>query len=312
MIAVAELYYQRSLGEKEIANAFGYSNTHISRILKLAMDRNIIEIKINRQHIEKVRLDLIARYGLVDARLTPSATSVDATRKYLADEAARYFDEFVPTDYTKVGISGGRTVHKIIELIEPRPRRIKIYPLTGLWRDLRINYIDSGALVYALWSKCMDAAEGFWFPMEPIPARFSRAHVLEQRRKYLQNPQIKNVYSAAERIDFAFIGIGPLRRKSSTINQLRNIGITYEYLKRRGAIGIASGVWFDREAKAVVDDYFLSVSLDAFRKMSAQSDKRVIVVAAGDDKVQALRAFLDSRTCNVLLTDTRTASKLLE
>jgi len=312
MINVAELYYNRSLGEKEIAEAFGYSSTHISRILKLALENNIIEITINRQHIEKIRQKVLERFRLLDVRLTPHVTDIESSRKYLAADAARYFDECVPKDHSKVGISGGRTMHKLVELIESKPRRIKIYPLTGLWRDLHINYVDSGALVHSVWSKCMDAAEAFWFPIEPIAARTSRAQISAQRQKYLKNPLVKSVYRAANNVDFALIGVGPLRKKSSTINQLKNLGITYEYLKKRGAVGIAAGVWFNRKGEPAIDDYFLSVPLQAFRKMSKESGKKVVVVASGDEKVEAIRIFLESGNCNVLLTDSRTASKLLQ
>src|SRR5436190_769072 len=128
MIAVSELYYERSLGGKKIAEELGCSITEVGRILKRALEANIIELRINRRHLEKTRQDLMELFGLQDVRLSHHVPDVERTRKFLAEEAARYFDEVVSHDHPAVGISGGRTMHQMVEMIKPQPRRINIYP----------------------------------------------------------------------------------------------------------------------------------------------------------------------------------------
>ncbi len=314
MTRAAEMYFRESRKQQVIADELLCSVMEVSRLLREAEKHKIVEIKVNSQHGARIRETLLNRYKLKDLRISPAFADNEQTREALAEEAKEFFDEVVMKDHTTagttVGISGGRTIHKMVDLIEQEPRQIKIYPLTGIWRDLQINYVDSGVLVHSLWIKCKDAAQAFWFPIEPLTSRTTKQSVLDQRKMYLKNRQIKTVFEAANNVDLALIGVGPLRERSATVRQLKSIGITYEYLKRRGAVGIAAGVWYDKNAKPVVDDYFLSVPLDAFKKLSRRSTKRVVIVAGGPEKVEAIDILLRNRVCNALITDSRTASLL--
>jgi len=303
------MYYEHGYKQARIGMILECSAMEVSRLLRGAREHNIVQIRINRQQSDDLEHNLVRKFKLLEVRLSPHASDPEESRRLLAAAAAQYFND-VLQDHLTVGLSGGRTLHKMVEMITSERRQITIYPLTGIWRELQINYVDSGVLVHSLWSKCRDAAEAFWFPIEPLKNRTSKSIILAQRRKYLNNSQVKTVYSAAKTVDLAFLGVGPLRKNSSTIKQLQNIGITYEYLKNVGAVGIAGGVWYNHQAEAVVKDYFLSVPITAFSRLSRQSDKRVVIVAGGDEKLNAIRVLLDKRVCNVLITDTRTAALL--
>lgn len=322
MTRAAEMYYREERLYKEIGDSLGCSPTEVGRLLKEAAEHKIVEIKINPQHRPKIKESLMNRYKqLRDIRISPTFPDPEKTREALANEGAKFFDEIVIRDNITspltVGISGGRTIHRMIESVKSKPRHIRILPLTGIWRDLQINYVDSGALVHSLWAKCKDMADAFWFPIEPLTGdsksgRVSerRKAVLELRKGYLKNRQIREVYEEANNVDLALIGVGPVRQLSATIQQLSSIHITYEYLTSRGAIGIAGGVWYDKNAKAVVPDFFLSVPLSSFQRLSRKKTKRVVIVAGGKDKVDAIEVLLKHRVCNVLITDSQTASLL--
>lgn len=315
MATAAEMYYEGRYSQKEIGKALKCSPMEVSRLLKEAREHGIVKFQI--YHPEKsLREALIERFSLRDARVSHIFPDAEQTREALALEAARLFDEFVANSHSgsgiTVGVSGGRTIHKMVDLLKPLPRQIDIYPLTGIWRDLQINYVDSGVLVHSLWLKCKDAARAFWFPIEPLD-HFKRAKtVREQRKRYLQNPQIKEIYEAANNVDVAFLGVGPVREHSSTIRQLKSIEITYETLKEKSAVGIAAGVWYNRKAKPVIPDYFLSVPLTTFQKLASDITKRVVIVAGGDEKIEAIRVLLENKMCNVIVTDNRTAALLLQ
>jgi len=311
LIKVADMYYgEKSLTEKEIATELKCSPNNVSKMLKEARKKNILDIRINRVHTDEIRRSLIDRFRVLDVRIAPYVPSEEGTRTLIAREAANYFNE-VLKGLKSIGISGGRTLHQMIDHVGSTRRHITIYPLTGLWRDLRINYVDSGALVHYLWMKCEDAAEAFWFPMEPIAPNTDARVVRNKRLNYMMNPEIKAAFDAANEVDLAFIGVAPLRRESSTIRQLENIGITFERLKRKKAVGVAGGVWFNANAKPVLEDYFLSVPLETFQKM-VKEGKKAVVVAGGEEKLEAIRVFLEHAVCNVLITDGRTARSLLE
>lgn len=315
MTVAAEMYYgPKNFAQKEIAKVLRCSTTEVGRLLKSAEAHGILQIQI-RRHKQPLRDALIERYQLKEVRISPTYPGTEETREGIASEAAQFFDEAISHSHggstMSIGISGGRTIHKMVDLLTAKSRHIAIYPLTGIWRDLQINYVDSGVLVHSLWLKCKDGAHAYWFPIEPISHNAHRRTVRNQRKRYLKNPQISEIYSAANDVDLALIGVGPVREHSSTIRQLSGIGITYEKLRSRSAIGIAAGVWYNKRAKPVITDYFLSVPLDAFQKLSANATKRVVVVAGGSEKVEAIRVLLEHRICNSLITDSKTASLLL-
>ncbi len=312
MILVCELEHEHCLSRKEIALKLGYTEQHVGRILKRAERRGIVEktYKINREHIDQLRVDLKSQFGLVDARIAASVPDAEGMRQVIAIEAARYVDEIID-QHKSVGISGGRTLHRMIERLQLKRRPIKIYPMTGLWRDLRIGFIDSGALTFLLWLKCADST-AYWFPIEPIPPKTDRKQVLLHRANYLANPEVKKIYNQACRVDLALIGVAALRRESTTIRQVKNIGIDYDYLTNAGAVGIAGGVWFKDNGEPVLkDDYFLSVPLDTFRQGAHDKRKKAVVIAGGDEKVLPMYVFLKKKLCNVVITDARTAKLLL-
>src|SRR5882762_8923195 len=112
MSDVAQMYYVDGLNEKEIGRALHCSAMHVSRILKRAREQHVVDIKINRQHTETIRQELMHQFGLVDVRITPRFSDDDESRMVLAKEAAQFFDQIVK-EHISVGISGGRTIHKM-------------------------------------------------------------------------------------------------------------------------------------------------------------------------------------------------------
>jgi len=128
----------------------------------------------------------------------------------------------------------------------------------------------------------------------------------------MANPEVKKIYKEACSVDLALIGVAAVRRESTTIRQVKNIGIDYDYLTNQGAVGIAGGIWFKVNGESVLkDDYFLSVPLDTFREGAHDKRKKAVVIAGGDEKVLPMYVFLKNKLCNVVVTDSRTARLLL-
>jgi deoxyribonucleoside regulator len=317
MILVCALVHEQKITREDIAFRLGYKSVmSIGRILKEAEDRGILEkiYKINREHVDQLRIDFISQFGLLDARITPldAHSDADGLREVIAIEAARYLDKIIP-EHKSLAISGGRTLHRTVERLPRKSRPIKIYPMTGLWRDLRIGHIESGALAFLLWLKCLDST-AYWFPIEPIAPKTNREKLLARRANYLKNPEVEKIYNQACKADLALIAVAALRRESTTIRQVKNIGIDYDYLTNDAhAVGIAGGIWFKENGEpALDDDYFLSVPLDSFKKAPNDKRKKAVMIAGGAEKVLPMYVFLKNKLCNVVVTDTHTAKLLLQ
>ena len=77
----------------------------------------------------------------------------------------------------------------------------------------------------------------------------------------------------------------------------------------QGAVGDLLSHFFDREGKLLntpIEERLISTPLETLKSL-----KNVIGVAAGDSKVEAIHAALMGQYLDVLITDDRTAEKLL-
>lgn len=75
-------------------------------------------------------------------------------------------------------------------------------------------------------------------------------------------------------------------------------------LKDRGAIGEVAGRWFGADGQDIVDPgvHAIGISLDALREVVASGKRVVAVVAARLERVAPLKAALEHKLVNVLVT----------
>ena len=82
------------------------------------------------------------------------------------------------------------------------------------------------------------------------------------------------------------------------------------YLKLKGAIGDILCHFIDKDGNLVdsnIESRLITTPLDKLRSL-----KNVIGVAAGDDKVDAIKAVMNGGYIDILITDESTALQLLE
>jgi DNA-binding transcriptional regulator LsrR (DeoR family) len=113
------------------------------------------------------------------------------------------------------------------------------------------------------------------------------------------------------RMTMALVGIGAMQPSvmiANSGNAFSNEEL--QDLAKRGAVGDISLQFFDRNGAPVHgphDDRVIAVTLEELKKTP-----RVIGVAGGERKVEAIRACLKGGYINVLVTDKFTAEKLLK
>jgi len=115
----------------------------------------------------------------------------------------------------------------------------------------------------------------------------------------------------ARTADLAFVGIGSAQAESIMVPEFWNImtPATLSGLVEKGAVGSLNLRYFDAEGRAVrseFDDAIVGLTTDELRKIF-----RVVGIAGGAAKLQAIRAALVGTLINVLVTDDATAKRLL-
>jgi len=313
LVRIARLFYEKGLNKTQIAEQLRMSITHVSRLLKIAHEEGIVKITIEAPREKELELDLINAFDLVDAKVISYNSDEQFLRTDLGVEAAKYFEKAVK-DGNRVGIGSGRTMYEMVEVLEEKPRKITIFPISLLAeRGLKIKSVNANTLVNTLWFKFRPNCEAYevdlFFPEISIDQAKREMELL------LMRPSIQEVYSMVANLDFYFFSVGYLREESELVRLAKDYGKSADDLRKERIIGDYLINTVDENGKFIpcdLDGLAFKLSLEQLNQVARNHEKSVIAVAGGNRKLAVIRAGLRSRLFNVLITDEETATQLLE
>jgi DNA-binding transcriptional regulator LsrR (DeoR family) len=124
------------------------------------------------------------------------------------------------------------------------------------------------------------------------------------------DPHVREALDQLGHIDMLLVGIGSLA-SNPVLNDERSITPgALDELRRGGAVGDIALRFFDADGHAVassLDDRLLGISLEQLR-----ATPRVVAIAGGIEKVEAIRAALRTGVIDDLVIDLETAERLLD
>jgi deoxyribonucleoside regulator len=252
-------------------------------------------------------------------------------RKQVGKTAADYFERTTPDEALKVGFSGGRTLHQVAtHLHDNRFKNLTIFPLAvSMDPGAVANHTNTIAgIVGGKYPEC----KSYSLSLPPLIMTNGGAtteEIQRQKELILKNAYLRNVFFEIKEIDVALIGISNLsegRGISWMFNHLADAGIVEQGLLNRlitehGFVGEILYQPFrpdgeiPPEAKKlispVLERAFLSITLDELKK-KVEAGKRILLIGSGDNKVRAIVGALRAKYANILITDERTAKRLLD
>lgn len=295
MFKIAYYYYFEEMTQQGIADMLAISRIRVLKLLEKARQTGIIQFRLRKNpefHVQFER-QLINKYNLKDVFVVPAPTSEEKTNINLAKAAALYInDRLKEQDLINIGY-GDTSSHLLNNLATMAEKPISCISLTGgvsyYLPDTRSNVFNAN--------------------LHLIPAPLL-ASSLEMAQAIREETSVKEIFRMAAIANFTVIGIGGLHEKSTifktgTLNKNDMI-----YLKMKGAVGDILSHFLDKDGNLVqnhIEDRLIGISLDAIKTF-----KNVIGVAAGENKVEAIKAVLKGQYIDVLITDSSTAEKLLE
>jgi deoxyribonucleoside regulator len=299
----ATLYYVDGLGQNEVANFVRVSQTKVSRLLAIALERGIVRINVeqyNPRH-EKLERQLCEKFELKSAAVIKTAQN--ATREAARQTVGHFGAPFVAGLFPQAGtiaLGGGRSVADVVHRFRRGDvRRLTVVQAMGSI-DSNISPVDAlelGRALVNLW--------GGEFLTLSTPAF---APDKKTRDSFLASEQIRSVYQRLRKADAALVGVGPLDQSvyiergvlsPADVTQLRN----------SGAVGEICGRFFNREGAECTSPWrnrAISIELDYLRKIP-----QVIGVAAGPDRAGAVVAAMRGGLLKSLLIDEAGAVALL-
>jgi len=296
------LYYVAGNTQDEIAAKLGISRQSAQRLVSLAVSEGLVKVRLDHPLAACLELagELRERFGLDLCEVVPSDPASDSTTLGIADAAAAEIERRLKSDGTKVmAIGTGRTLKAAGELL-PRidaPDK-KIVSLTGNFSP------DGSAAFYSVIFTMAEVVNARHYPL-PLPVIAASPG---ERDLLHEQITVRSALDLAAKADVTFVGIGELGPKAPLVLDGFISRQEMQELKAAGAVMEIVGWAFDGEGRLIeglTNDRVASAPLPSPRR------SLVIAVAMGQAKFPGIQVALRHRLVNGLVTDERTAGRLL-
>jgi DNA-binding transcriptional regulator LsrR (DeoR family) len=308
MTKVARQYYEQGLRQSEIAASLQLSQSSVSRLLKRAEQEHIVRVTVSVPHGVYTDLEeaLIATFGLRDA-IVADCVRDDDDESVARDlgRAAAYYLETTINQGECIGISSwSGTILAMVDVMRQIPHSI----------DARVIQILGGAgepqaKVHAAYlaGRMAELVRGK-VTFLPAPGLVDSAEV---RQVLLNDSSIREVIKLFDEITLALVGIGtvepsPLLASSGNIFSNEELAT----LRENGAVGDILYRFYDAAGNPVQTP--LAKRVTGMDHAQLRRVKRVVGIAGGARKFDAIHGALNGKLINTLITDRFTAARLVQ
>jgi DNA-binding transcriptional regulator LsrR (DeoR family) len=305
MVRVAQLYHEEKLKQAEISQRLHVSQATVSRLLKRAEDEGVVRITITAPRGVYPQLEgaLRARYGLSEIVVAECYEDREESILSAIGAAAAHYFETTLREGDVIGISSWSvSLLRMVDAIHPlkRPRAERVVQILG---GVGNPSVQSHATQLTTRLAMLTGAEAQLLPAQGV------VNSAAARLVMLGDSYVRAATDQFRRMTIALVGVGALQPSI----MLANSGNAFtdeemQDLARRGAVGDISLRFFDSQGAPVhgpLDDRVIGITLEELKQTP-----RIVAVAGGQRKVEAIRACLRGQLVNVLITDKFTAERL--
>jgi DNA-binding transcriptional regulator LsrR (DeoR family) len=301
---VSTLYYLRDHTQQQIADRLHISRPKVSRLLQEAQDRGIVRITLTPPaglHLE-LESALETAFGLEEVQVVDvDAEHPETVNRQIGASAANYLGRTLqPGDV--VGLGWGSTLKAMVEAMSP----VSVHGTVVVQTLGGVGAPDSEVYAGRLVRRLADLVGGTPVLL-PAPGIVGTAEVRDALRN---DHHVRLALQKFDSLDTVFVGLSSLE-SSPVLHDGRSLPTgSYEELKRLGAVGHLALHFYDSNGSPLstpFDDRVLGISVEQLARV-----KRVVAVAGGPEKVDAILAALRGGILDVLITDRLTAEALAD
>lgn len=300
-IRAAWLHYVAGHTQADVAARLGISNVKAHRLITRANQSGAIKFTIDGDVAECVVLEgeLSQRYGLSYCEVVPDLSEGDLPLRALGAAGAHFLQrEIAAHQGETIGIGHGRTLAAVVANV-PRMdagtvRFVSL--LGGVTRKYTANPYDvihrladqTGAMSYVM----------------PLPFF---ANTAEDREVLLAQRGVREVFDLAANSDLMVVGIGTVDADAQLVASQMIEPAEIQEVRDLGGQGELLGHFFDGAGKPVETSLAERTVAPA---LAALSKRRIVAIAGGAGKIDAIRAVLNSGLLSGLITDEASALAL--
>ncbi|OLP54699.1 DNA-binding transcriptional regulator [Rhizobium rhizosphaerae] len=302
---VAQMYHVEHKRQAEIAEHLRLSQATVSRMLKRAETEGIVRTSVippagTYSDLEQA---LRERFGLPEAVVVDCSEDRDGAIMARIGESAAHLLEITLSPGEIIGVSSwSQTIFKMVENIHPQKgagARYVVQTLGGMGDPS----VQTHATQLTARLAKLTGAEPKLLSVQGVTS--SR----EAKLLMMADPFVRDTMDLFGAITLAIVGIGAVE-PSELLARSGNIFSARELadLAEAGAVGDISLRFFDRQGRMVktpLDDRVIGMSLEELAKVD-----RVIALAGGKAKTDAIAGALRLGVIDMLVTDRFTAERL--
>lgn len=303
LVKIANMYYEEGVKQSEIAKKVGVSRSLISKYLTRARKEGIVEIIIHGNDLRSftsIETKLEKKYGLREVVCVESTDS-KSSKSPLAAKASEYLLRMIRNDQV-IGVTSGTTLNEVANTMSSSqffPNTCFV-PLVGGMGDENVD-IHSNSIV----AKFADKLQAKYHFLHAPVIMDSK----EARDIMIKQTSIRNIFELGMKADIALVGIGGSPKHSTMVKSYEDYGVVDD-LNEQEIAGDICYNFINDEGTLVENEWnekTISADINKLKEIPL-----VIGVAAGEEKVRAIKAALHGKLVHVLITDETTAKLLLD
>lgn len=300
----AWLHFVGGLTQSEVATRLGLSTTRAHRAIAKAQSSGIVHIAVKASASTCLELEntLTEMFGLSMCRVAmdiPERGPIPL--KSLGAAGGEWLEQILSQGEHKViGVSHGRTIAAVVENLwhTGATNTSFVSLLGGLTQSLAANPYD---VIHRLAQKT--GADAYLMPV-PLFANSSN-----DKQVFLAQSMVTGAFDRMKEASLAFVGIGDLTTSNVAANGMPNSENAHLELSELGAKAEILGQFLDTQGRAIstsFDGRTMAMDLQDLR------NREVVAIAGGKDKIEPVKAALNSGLITGLIIDEVTARVLVD
>ena len=307
LLRVAWYYYKDELTQDEIARRLSVSRASVGRLLDRARRVGLVSITLNAEYLDAFELsgELRRTFGLAEALVVPDHEKEPADHHTLNARIGLGGAQFMSTHLRpggSLGVGWGETVSRVIAATNfGAVGPVHMVTLTGGVEGYLPTILSSKGETGAESSEVTSAT------VIPTPIMASTPALAAALR---DEPTVQQVLKQACDVEHALVGVGTPTADATIVHMGYLNPADVRGLRERGVVGDILGQFFDADGNVVdlpIHDRRIGIELSDLMHVP-----KVVGVAGGLHKAQAILGALHGGFLDVLVTNELVAIRLLE
>ncbi|MPQ31522.1 sugar-binding transcriptional regulator [Clostridium estertheticum] len=305
LASVASLYYEHDMTQSQISERLFTSRSKISRLLKEARDKKIVEIIIKEpwERLMDIENEFMKRFKLKHVRIiNTKGSSYELTLIKLGEIAAYYIDAKINKN-TILGISWGNTIYNTVQSLKSN-KNIPLTVVQIMGAALKDNPEIDGIDLVKQFAKIYGGK--YHYLLAPLFVEDK-----DMKDKLIRDPYISDTLSLAKRATVVLTSVGSIDSTISNTAWSKYIDSYTQYsLQSSGAVGHIGGRYYDINGKQIESE--LNNTIIGIDLIDFYNAPDVICVAGSKEKSKAILGAIRGKYIKTLIIDDTAALKILE